>query len=84
MDSPFPNSMAEGISGAEVRTIRISYMAARRTSGKCHAPDREVALIGSRQSVLAKLRFSTGFIVDIEKTADHSAAQTASARQNDH
>jgi predicted alpha/beta-hydrolase family hydrolase len=43
--------------------FEFPYMAARRTSGKCHAPDREAALIGSRLSVLAKLGKLRRFVI---------------------
>jgi uncharacterized protein len=57
MDSPFLNSMAEGIGGAQVRVLRFEfpYMAARRINGKRHAPDREAVLIESWHSIIAKL-----------------------------
>jgi predicted alpha/beta-hydrolase family hydrolase len=66
MDSPFMNSIAEGIAGAQVRVVRFEfpYMAARRISGKRHgAPDREAILIGSWHSVLAKLGQVAGFVI---------------------
>jgi len=54
MDSPFMNSIAEGIAGAEVRVVRFEfpYMAARRIRGKRSAPDREEILIASWRGVL--------------------------------
>jgi len=57
MDSRFMNTVAEAIGGAAVRVVRFEfpYMAARRTSGKRHAPDREPVLIESWRSVIAKL-----------------------------
>jgi len=47
MNSPFINSMAEGIGGAEVGVMRFefAYMAARRFNGKRHALDRAAVLI---------------------------------------
>ncbi len=49
MDSPFMNTVAQGVAGKGVRVVRFEfpYMAARRTSGKRHAPDREPILIQS-------------------------------------
>jgi uncharacterized protein len=57
MDSPFMNSIAEGIGGSEVRVVRFEfpYMAARRISGKRSAPDREAILIASWRGVLDEL-----------------------------
>jgi predicted alpha/beta-hydrolase family hydrolase len=57
MDSPFMNSIADGIGGSEVRVVRFEfpYMAARRISGKRSAPDREAVLIGSWHEVLDEL-----------------------------
>ncbi len=57
MDSPFMNSIAEGIGGAEVRVVRFEfpYTAARRISGKRSAPDREAILIASWRGVLDEL-----------------------------
>src|SRR5260370_39275721 len=57
MDSRFMNTVAEAIGGAEVRVVRFEfpYMAARRTSGKRGAPDREPVLIDSWRSVITKL-----------------------------
>jgi predicted alpha/beta-hydrolase family hydrolase len=65
MDSPFLNSIAEGIGGAEIRVVRFEfpYMAARRTSGGRHAPDREATLVASWRGVLAKLGRAARFVV---------------------
>src|SRR5579863_410401 len=65
MDSPFMNSMAQGIGGAEVRVVRFEfpYMAERRISGKRRAPDREAVLIESWRSVVAKLGKVAGLVI---------------------
>ncbi|HMD05218.1 MAG TPA: alpha/beta family hydrolase, partial [Candidatus Binatus sp.] len=57
MDAPFMNTVAEAIGGKEVRVVRFEfpYMAARRTTGKRGAPDREPILIDSWRSIIAKL-----------------------------
>jgi len=57
MDSRFMNIVADAIGGAEVRVVRFEfpYMAARRTSGKRAAPDREPVLLDSWRSVISKL-----------------------------
>src|SRR5579859_5581062 len=57
MDSPFMNSIAEGLGDVQVRVVRFEfpYMAVRRRSGTRRAPDREAALIESWHSVIAKL-----------------------------
>jgi predicted alpha/beta-hydrolase family hydrolase len=57
MDSPFMNKVAEAIGGKEVRVVRFEfpYMAARRTTGKRGAPDREPILLDSWRSIIAKL-----------------------------
>jgi predicted alpha/beta-hydrolase family hydrolase len=65
MDSHFMNTVAEAIGGADVRVMRFEfpYMAARRTSGKRHAPDREPILIESWRSVIAKLGSAAGLVI---------------------
>jgi len=57
MDAPFMNTVAEAIGGKEVRVVRFEfpYMAARRTTGKRGAPDREPILLESWRMVIAKL-----------------------------
>jgi uncharacterized protein len=65
MDSHFMNTVAQAIGGADVRVVRFEfpYMAARRTSGKRHAPDREPILIESWRSVIAKLGSAAGLVI---------------------
>jgi len=57
MDSAFMNIVAEAIAGKDVRVVRFEfpYMAARRSTGKRGAPDREPILLDSWRSVIAKL-----------------------------
>jgi predicted alpha/beta-hydrolase family hydrolase len=65
MDSHFMNTVAEAIGGTDVRVVRFEfpYMAARHTSGKRHAPDREPVLIESWRSVIAKLGSVAGLVI---------------------
>ena len=65
MDSHFMNMVAQAIGGNDVRVVRFEfpYMAARRTSGKRHAPDREPILIESWRSVIAKLGSAAGLVI---------------------
>jgi uncharacterized protein len=65
MDSHFMNTVAQAIGGTDVRVVRFEfpYMAARRTSGKRHAPDRESVLIESWRSVIAKLSSVAGLVI---------------------
>ncbi len=57
MDSPFMNTVAEGLAHRGVRVVRFefSYMAARRTGGRRGAPDREPVLIASWRAVIGAL-----------------------------
>ena len=63
MDHPFMNTIVEGLAGKDLRVVRFEfpYMAARRTSGKRGAPDREPVLMQTWRDVVAKL--GTGSIV---------------------
>ncbi len=63
MDHPFMNTIVEGLAGKYLRVVRFEfpYMAARRTSGKRGAPDREPVLMQTWRDVVAKL--GTGSIV---------------------
>ena len=65
MDSHFMNTVAQAIGGNDVRVVRFEfpYMAARRASGKRHAPDRELVLIESWRSVIAKLGSVAGLVI---------------------
>ena len=57
MDHPFMNTIVEGLAGKYLRVVRFEfpYMAARRTSGKHRAPDREPVLMQTWRDVVAKL-----------------------------
>lgn len=63
MDHPFMNTIVEGLAGKDLRVVRFEfpYMAARRTSGKRGAPDREPVLMQTWRDIVAKL--GTGSIV---------------------
>jgi len=65
MDSPFMNSIAEGIGGVDVRVVRFEfpYMAARRTTGRRHAPDREAVLLESWRSIMTKLGSADALVI---------------------
>jgi uncharacterized protein len=57
MDSPFMNTIAEGLAKARVRVVRFEfpYMRARRESGRRGAPDREAVLIDAWREMVARL-----------------------------
>src|ERR1700687_2434604 len=65
MDSHFMNKVGQAIGGTDVRVVRFEfpYMAAPRTSGKRHAPDREPVLIESWRGVIAKLGSVAGLVI---------------------
>jgi hypothetical protein len=57
MDSPFMNTIAEGLAKARVRVGRFEfpYMRARRESGRRGAPDREAVLLDAWREMVARL-----------------------------
>jgi len=57
MDSPFMNTVAEGLARNGIRVVRFEfpYMKARREGGKRGAPDREAVLIEAWREVIARL-----------------------------
>lgn len=57
MDTPFMDTIAEGVAGAGIRVLRFEfpYMARRREDGKRRPPDRQPVLLDSWRSVLASL-----------------------------
>jgi predicted alpha/beta-hydrolase family hydrolase len=57
MDSPFMNTIAEGLAKARVRVVRFEfpYMRARRESGRRGAPDREAVLLDAWRGMVARL-----------------------------
>ena len=57
MDSPFMNTMAEGLAKTRVRVVRFEfpYMRARRESGRRGAPDREAVLLEAWRGMVARL-----------------------------
>src|SRR5258708_36398028 len=57
MDTPFMNIVAHGLGEHGIRVVRFEfpYMAARRTSGKRGAPDREPGLVDFWRDVVAEL-----------------------------
>ncbi len=56
MDHPFMNTIGEGVASKDLRVVRFEfpYMAARRSSGKNRAPDREPVLMQTWREVIAK------------------------------
>jgi len=56
MDTPFMTTVARGLGERGVRVVRFEfpYMAARRTSGKRGAPDREAVLLATWREVVAQ------------------------------
>ena len=83
MDSRFMNIVAEAIGGAEVRVVRFEfpYMAARRTSGKRGAPDREPVLIDAWRSVALTFEVErrAAFIVDGGSHSELDSGRTIGA-----
>jgi predicted alpha/beta-hydrolase family hydrolase len=79
MDSPFMNKVAEAIAGDDVRVVRFEfpYMAARRTSGKRGAPDREPILLDSWRSVIAKLGDATRLVIGGKSMGGRIASMVA-------
>jgi predicted alpha/beta-hydrolase family hydrolase len=79
MDSRFMNTVAEAIGGAEVRVVRFEfpYMAARRTSGKRGAPDREPVLIDSWRNVIAKLGDAAKIVIGGKSMGGRIASMVA-------
>ena len=79
MDSRFMNIVAEAIGGAEVRVVRFEfpYMAARRTSGKRGAPDREPVLLDSWRSVIAKLGDAAKIVIGGKSMGGRIASMVA-------
>ena len=57
MDSPFMNTVAQGLAQKKIRVVRFEfpYMKARRTAGKRGAPDREPVLIEAWREVITRL-----------------------------
>lgn len=57
MDSPFMNTIAEGLARNGIRVVRFEfpYMKGRREGGKRGAPDREAVLIEAWRKVIARL-----------------------------
>jgi len=57
MDTPWMTTIARGIARHDVRVVRFEfpYMAARRTSGRRGAPDRQPVLLQSWRDVVAEL-----------------------------
>jgi len=57
MDSPFMNTIAEGLARNWIRVVRFEfrYMKARREGGRRGAPDREPVLIEAWREVIARL-----------------------------
>jgi predicted alpha/beta-hydrolase family hydrolase len=79
MDSRFMNIVAEAIGGASVRVVRFEfpYMAARRTSGKRNAPDREPALVESWRNVIAKLDNNSRLVIGGKSMGGRIASMVA-------
>ena len=64
MDSPFMEHMARQLAHAEVHVLRFEfpYMAARRTSGKRGAPEREAVLLQTWRDAVAECGAGRPFI----------------------
>src|SRR5712671_7978882 len=57
MDSPFMNTIAEGLAKTDIRVVRFEfpYMRARRESGRRGAPDREAVLLDAWREMASRL-----------------------------
>jgi predicted alpha/beta-hydrolase family hydrolase len=57
MDSPFMNTIAEGLAKTKIRVVRFEfpYMRARRESGRRGAPDREAVLLDAWREMASRL-----------------------------
>jgi predicted alpha/beta-hydrolase family hydrolase len=57
MDSPFMNTIAEGLAKTNIRVVRFEfpYMRARRESGRRGAPDREAVLLETWREMVVRL-----------------------------
>jgi uncharacterized protein len=57
MDSPFMNTIAEGLAKTDIRVVRFEfpYMRARRDSGRRGAPDREAVLLDAWREMVARV-----------------------------
>jgi predicted alpha/beta-hydrolase family hydrolase len=57
MDSPFMNTIAEGLAKTDIRVVRFEfpYMRARRESGRRGAPDREAVLLDVWRGMIARV-----------------------------
>ena len=57
MDSPFMNTIAQGLAKAEIRVVRFEfpYMRARREKGRRGAPDREPVLLDAWREMVERL-----------------------------
>src|SRR5260370_28246365 len=79
MDSRFMNTVAEAIGGDAVRVVRFEfpYMAARCSSGKRHAADREPVLIESWRSVIANLGNTSRLVIGGKSMGGRIASMVA-------
>jgi predicted alpha/beta-hydrolase family hydrolase len=83
MDSRFMNTVAEALGGAAVRVVRFEfpYMAARRTSGKRRAPDREPVLLESWRSVIGRLGNPARLVIGGKSMGGRIASMVADEAQ---
>lgn len=79
MDSPFMNTMAEGLARNGMRVVRFefSYMKARRESGRRGAPDREPVLIETWREVIARLGGGPGLVIGGKSLGGRIASMVA-------
>jgi len=79
MDSRFMNTVADAIGGDDVRVVRFefTYMAARRTTGKRGAPDREPILLDSWRGVIAKLGDASRLVIGGKSMGGRIASMVA-------
>jgi len=76
MDSPFMDTVAEGLARNGIRVVRFEfpYMMARREGGKRGAPDREAVLIEAWRDVIARLGGGTRLVIGGKSLAGVSRA----------
>ncbi len=67
MDHPFMTTVARGVGEAGIRVVRFEfpYMAARRTTGRGGAPDRQPVLLDAYRAAIAAARPAAGGVLVI-------------------
>lgn len=79
MDSPFMNTIAEGVGACGVRVVRFEfpYMAARRTGEKKGTPDRQPVLLESWRRVVDELGGGPSLVIGGKSLGGRMASMIA-------